>query len=162
MADFVVRDALECDIESTLGLIKESAIFEKELESRVRMTENTLREDGFGVDKWFKCFVAETGTEKQVVGFALFFRTYSTWNGRSMKIADLYVKPEHRSKGIALKLMQEVTKEAIKQECVRIHWNILDWNTTSKDFCKHIGADIDEEWEVCTLHEREMKEFLKK
>ena len=38
------------------------------------------------------------------MGFALFFFTYSTWEGKSVFMEDLYVQPSHRGKGVGTKV----------------------------------------------------------
>ena len=40
----------------------------------------------------------------QLIGFALFFFTYSTWEGKCVFMEDLYVQPEQRGKGIGTKV----------------------------------------------------------
>ena len=42
--------------------------------------------------------IKENGTSKEVVGLALYFYGYSTWNGRLVYLEDLYITPEHRGK----------------------------------------------------------------
>jgi hypothetical protein len=38
-----------------------------------------LEQDGFGVRPFFEAFVASEKDSNQIVGFALYFFTYSTW-----------------------------------------------------------------------------------
>lgn len=45
-----------------------------------------------------------------LVGYALYFYTYSTWDGRVLYMEDLYVKPEFRGNKIGTKLWKAVTK----------------------------------------------------
>ena len=63
--------------------------------------------DGFGDKPWFGCLIAEEihfseGNnclpKKKPVGYALFFDIYSTWEGRSLYLEDLYVNPAFRGK----------------------------------------------------------------
>uniref|UniRef100_A0A4W6BUH7 Spermidine/spermine N1-acetyltransferase family member 2b n=1 Tax=Lates calcarifer TaxID=8187 RepID=A0A4W6BUH7_LATCA len=63
-----------------------------------------LERDGFCQNPFFECLVAEVPEEHiskegfTVVGYALYFYTYSTWRGRSVYLEDLYVMPEFRGK----------------------------------------------------------------
>ena len=62
---------------------------------------SVLEEDGFGEKSFFQCFVADDpSTENRLAGYVLFFFTYSTWEGRSVYMEDIYVSPENRGKGI--------------------------------------------------------------
>ena len=66
-----------------------------------KINVETLAEDGFGAKSFFECFVASDN--ETLVGFVLFFYTYSTWEGRSVYMEDLYVTPTHRNKGTVFK-----------------------------------------------------------
>ena len=46
----------------------------------------------------------------QLIGFALFFFTYSTWEGKCVFMEDLYVQPEQRGKGIGTKVIRIAAK----------------------------------------------------
>jgi ribosomal protein S18 acetylase RimI-like enzyme len=45
-----------------------------------------------------------------LVGYTLYFYTYSTWDGRVLYMEDLYVKPEFRGNKIGTQLWKAVTK----------------------------------------------------
>lgn len=36
--------------------------------------------------------------DERLVGYALYYNTYSTWEGRVLFVEDLFVRAEHRSK----------------------------------------------------------------
>uniref|UniRef100_A0A8C8E4C9 Spermidine/spermine N1-acetyltransferase family member 2b n=1 Tax=Oryzias sinensis TaxID=183150 RepID=A0A8C8E4C9_9TELE len=85
-----------------------------------------------------------------VVGYALYFYTYSTWKGRSIFLEDLYVMPEFRGNGIG-KGFSTVFSDQVgkKKECVRLQLSVLDWNTPSRDFYAAKGAQdltVSEGW----------------
>lgn len=67
-----------------------------------------LERDGFDENPLFFCNVA-TFNEK-VIGYALFFYTYSTWCGKTMCMDDLYVTSEFRGKHVGIKLLRSVAK----------------------------------------------------
>ena len=56
-------------------------------------------------------FVVES-EEQKVVGFALYYTSYSTWKGRCLYLEDFYVLPEHRRGGIGSELFQRVVDVA--------------------------------------------------
>ena len=51
-----------------------------------------------------EALIASTTPYLQLIGFALFFFTYSTWEGKSVFMEDLYVQPSHRGKGVGTKV----------------------------------------------------------
>ena len=68
-----------------------------------------LRDDAFGPDLCLKALVVEvTNTDsvpdKILVGYAVYFFSYSTFEGRSLYLEDLYVNSNYRSKGIGTTL----------------------------------------------------------
>lgn len=67
-----------------------------------------LESDGFGDRHLFESFVAATKNREneendgEVVGYSTYYFTYSTWQGKTLFMEDMYIKPEHRKHGIAL------------------------------------------------------------
>ncbi|MDX1328143.1 MAG: GNAT family N-acetyltransferase, partial [Arenibacter sp.] len=64
---YSIRDAQADDMAQVHQLIKELAVFEKE-EDAVEVTVEDLKRDGFGSEKLFHCYVAES--EGDIVGMA--------------------------------------------------------------------------------------------
>lgn len=62
------------------------------------------------------------------VAFALSHSTYSTWEGRTLYLEDLYVQPQYRRSGISGLLFQTVCRAALVAKCVRVQWSCLTWN----------------------------------
>ena len=85
---------------------KELADYEKMPEGP-KIDAKELEEDGFGSNPFYHCFAAENPDKpNELVGFVLYFFTYSTWEGRSIYMEDLYVTPAFRGKGLGKKLWQ--------------------------------------------------------
>ena len=81
------------------------------------------------------------------MGFALYFYNYSTFQGRpGIFLEDLFVNPEFRGKGIGKALLLHLAQLAVRENCGRYVWQVLDWNTPSIEFYKSLGAKLMSEW----------------
>jgi GNAT superfamily N-acetyltransferase len=139
-----LRPATPDDVPQILAFIRDLATYEREPDA-VLATEADLLRDGFGETKRFHCIIAEADT--QAAGFALYFYSYSTWEGRpGIYVEDLYVCPEHRGKGIGKALLTRVAAIAVAEGCPRLEWSVLDWNQPSIDFYHSLGAVMKSEW----------------
>lgn len=138
-----IRPATPADTSLILGFIRDLAEYEREPHS-VTMTEEQLLRDGFGDERYFECLIAEV--DSAPAGFALFFPIYSTWQGRSIHLEDLFVRPAHRGHGVGKTLLQSVAALAVERNCSRLQWDVLDWNTPAIDFYRSIGADLLDDW----------------
>lgn len=144
----IIRPGTENDLSATLKLIKELAVFER-APNAVIVTEEQLKQDGFGKNPLYGLLVAEE--EGSVVGISLYYNRYSTWKGKCLYLEDLIVTEEHRGKGIGLELFLATKKVAKETGCYKMVWQVLDWNTPAIDFYKQQGADIDPEWYNCEI-----------
>lgn len=98
----------------------------------------------------FGCLIAEDGGRP--VGFALYFYNYSTWRGRrGLYLEDLFVPPEHRGRGVGRALLRELARIAVRDDCARMEWSVLDWNEPALGFYRHLGAKPQDEWTTWRL-----------
>jgi GNAT superfamily N-acetyltransferase len=138
-----IRPATQDDIPLMLSLIRALAEYEREPHS-VKITEEQLLRDGFGENPYYECVIAESnGT---AAGFALYFPIYSTWQGPSLHLEDLFVRPEFRGLGLGKALLNHVAAAALKRGCTRLQWDVLEWNQPAIDFYHSIGATMLHEW----------------
>jgi GNAT superfamily N-acetyltransferase len=141
--DTTIRTATPKDMQAVNDLIHELAVYEKAGEQHINTTEQLI-EDGFGSNKVFDCIVAElNGT---VVGFALFYTSYSTWKGKCLYLEDFLVTEKLRAKGIGKLLFDEVYQIAKNKKVGRFEWQVLDWNEPAINFYKKYNATLDGEW----------------
>ncbi|WP_134591684.1 GNAT family N-acetyltransferase, partial [Pseudomonas aeruginosa] len=85
--------------------------------------------------------------EGRPIGYAVYFYSYSTWLGRNgIYLEDLYVTPEYRGVGAGRRLLRELAREAVANDCGRLEWSVLDWNQPAIDFYRSIGALPQDEW----------------
>jgi len=141
-----LRAARPDDAPAILALIRELAVYEK-LEDQARATAEDLRRHLFGDRPAAEVIVAEAGGA--VVGFALFFPTFSTFRGQpGLYLEDLYVQPEHRGRGIGKALLARLARLAVDRGCGRLEWSVLDWNAPSIAFYRSQGGVAMDEWTV--------------
>jgi GNAT superfamily N-acetyltransferase len=144
-----VRPAEPSDVELIFSLIVELAAYERARE-RVVGTPELLSSALFGRDPVADAAIAELKGEP--VGFALWFRTFSTWLCLpGLWLEDLYVSPQHRRAGVGRVLLAHVASVAALNGYGRLEWSALDWNTPALDFDAGLGAERLEEWQVHRL-----------
>ena len=137
---YIIRLGEKKDAQAILDLIIELAIFEK-LPNEVELTVDNLINDGFSTEPKFKTFVAQepNGT---IIGMALFYERYSTWKGSIIHLEDLMVTESKRGIGAGKALYISVLKYAQENNCKRVSWDVLDWNTNAINFYESTGAKI--------------------
>ncbi len=140
-----IRQATAGDIPKAYALIRELAEYERALD-QVNIGEATLLEDGFGPNPAYGLLVVEPADRDEVVGVALHYEKYSTWNGRCLFLEDLVVTQSERGKGYGKLLFQAVAAEAVRRGCAYMQWQVLDWNTPAIDFYKSLDSEVSSEW----------------
>lgn len=144
-----IAPASERDIPIILKFIRDLAEYEK-LSHLVIATEENIRENVFGPNPVAEVLLAYW--DGQPVGFALFFRNFSTFLGQvGIYLEDLFVEPGHRGKGIGKALLQRLAEIAVERRYGRLEWAVLNWNTPSIEFYKSLGAVPLDEWTVYRL-----------
>ena len=140
----IIRPAVATDAAQIIGFIADLAAYEK-LSHEAKATEADILRDLFGDNPKVFCEIAEW--DGQPVGFALWFYTYSTFQGRAgIWLEDLYVDPGLRGKGIGKALLVHLARRCIAEGLGRFEWWVLDWNTPSIDFYKAQGGAMQDEW----------------
>ena len=133
------------DIPLILELIRELADYEKLLD-QVTATPALLEEWLFDKEAARVLIAREDG---EAVGFALFFRNFSTFLGKGgIYLEDLYVRPGARGRGIGTALLGRLAAIALEEGCGRLEWWCLDWNQPSIRFYRSLGAQAMEDWTV--------------
>ena len=144
-----VRAARQTDVAQIHRLIIDLASYERAAD-QVRSTPDQLRAALFGPQPAAYALVAETAGK--VVGFALYFRSFSTWEGvHGIYLEDLYVEPEHRGSGLGKALLVALAEIAVQRGYARLEWAVLNWNQPSIDFYRALGAAPMEGWTVYRL-----------
>ena len=144
-----IRPARPDDAEVLARLIRELAVYEK-LEHEAKATAESLRRHLFGARPYAEAILAEVGEEP--AGFALFFHNFSTFRGQpGLYLEDIFVRPEHRGRGLGKALFQHVAALAVERGCGRLEWAVLDWNAPALGFYRGLGARPMDDWTIHRL-----------
>jgi GNAT superfamily N-acetyltransferase len=144
-----IRFADVNDAKTILCFVRALADYEREPDA-VQVDEATLATQLTQVPPPFECLIAEL--EREPVGFALFFHTYSTWRGkRGIWLEDLFVIPEARRRSVGRALLQRVASLARERDCARLEWSVLDWNAPAIQFYRGLGAELLDSWRICRI-----------
>ena len=156
---FKIRKAIPSDAPVIFDLIRKLAVYEK-LENDVITSVEELQENVF-TNNFAKVLMAEE--DGNPVGFALYFYNFSTFVGKpGLYLEDLFVEPEYRGKGYGKSLLIELTKITETENCGRMEWSVLDWNTPSIEFYKSLGAKPMDEWTVFRLDKKGISDLAGK
>lgn len=144
-----IRPAAIQDAALIVQFITDLADYEK-LRHEARASAADIERDLFGDHPRVFCEIAEWDGEPQ--GFALWFYTYSTFQGRhGIWLEDLFVRPEARGRGIGKALLGYLARRCVSEGLGRFEWWVLDWNTPSIEFYKAHGARMQDEWTKCRV-----------
>ena len=90
--------------------------------------------------------------DRVAAGFALFYRTFSTWECRpGIWLEDLYVAPRYRGGGAGWALLRHLARITVERGYPRLEWAALDWNTPALDFYERAGASLLGDWRIHRL-----------
>ena len=144
-----IRPAEAKDAGLIAGFIRELADYEQ-LSHEAQADEADIAAALFGEQPTVFCDLAEWSG--QPVGFALWFYTFSTFKGRrGIYLEDLYVRLEHRGRGLGKALLTNLARRCAAEGLGRLEWAVLDWNAPSIAFYESLGARPMKDWTVYRL-----------
>lgn len=156
----LIREARFEDCPKILELIHELAVYEKEPDA-VKNSVTELEQHLFGVDPKLFTHVAEDESG-QVVGIAMWFLTYSTWEGKhGIHLEDLYVRESERGKGTGTALLKTLAQICVARDYRRLEWAVLDWNAPAIGFYDSIGSSTMDGWSTRRLDGKALVEMAK-
>jgi GNAT superfamily N-acetyltransferase len=139
-----IRAAERADVGQVFAWIVELAEYERSPDS-VTGTPELLERALFGEPPSAEALIAEV--EAEPAGFALFHRSFSTWECRpGLWLEDLYVSPARRRSGVGGALLAHLAGLTIERGYARLEWAALDWNAPALEFYARLGAQRLEEW----------------
>jgi GNAT superfamily N-acetyltransferase len=145
----IIRDAVRGDAPLVVDFIRALAEYEHLL-GEVVATADDLNRELFGPTPRVFCQIAEV--DGQPAGFALWYYTFSTFQGRhGIWLEDLFVRPEARGNGVGKGLLVNLAQRCIREQLGRLEWAVLDWNQPSIDFHASQGAIFLDDWRRCRV-----------
>lgn len=149
---FRIHPARPDDVADLQRLVRALADYER-LTAICTSSEVDLADALFGPHPACEALIARLDAKSQdCAGFALFFHTYSTFLGRpSLWLEDLFVRPEHRGRGIGRALIRALAALAVERGCGRFEWAVLDWNRPAIDFYEGLGAAVLPDWRIARV-----------
>ena len=143
-SEFSFHAATEADVPDILRCIRGLAEYERLAHACVA-TEELLRVSLFGAAPAAEVVLARHAGE--TVGFALWFRSYSTFLARpGIYLEDLFVFPQWRGRGLGRRLLAHLAAIALARGYGRLEWAVLDWNADAIRFYESLGAVPMSDW----------------
>ncbi len=145
MGRYSIRRAKRKDSSQLLNLLVALADFEH-LDPPDNDARRRIIDDIFS-KKWLETFVAIDQKDKDVVGYAMYYYTYSSFLAkRTLYLEDIFVLEEHRKMGIGWNLFLRCVREAKREDCGRMEWAVLTWNKNAIRFYEKQGARRLSDW----------------
>ena len=141
-----IRFATRTDAPDFIALIQALADFEK-LPGPDDAARERLIEHAFGPHPKYEVLVAEV--EGEIVAYAIFFHTYSTFRAKpTLFLEDLFGHPRARRRGVARAMLAQLRGLAEERDCGRFEWMVLDWNTDAQKLYDGVGAKMLNDWRL--------------
>ena len=151
---FHIRFANVNDVPLILSFIHKLAKYEH-MEDEVVASIESLRKSIFE-EHGAEVIIAEENN--QAIGFALFFKTYSTFLGKTnYYLEDLYINEESRGKGYGKQMLSFLANITVNRGADRLEWVCLNWNTPSIKFYRKLGAVSLDDWKTFRLSNQSLK-----
>ena len=152
-----IRPARKEEVGIVLQLIHDLAHYEK-APNEVEATEKELLATIFIDNPKVFCDVVDVDGE--IVGMAIWFLNYSTWQGKhGIYLEDLFIKSEYRGHGYGKALLKHLAKICDERSYGRFQWWVLDWNSPAIEFYRSLGAVAMDEWTVYRVSGTALKEL---
>ncbi|MEI6119827.1 MAG: GNAT family N-acetyltransferase [Actinomycetes bacterium] len=153
----MIRSAKPEDLSEIASLIKELADYERAPEQAIATIED-LGAALFGPSPKVFCEIVEV--DGAVLGFAIWFLNFSTWQGKhGIYLEDLFIRPQYRGSGWGKKLLEHLAAKCLENNWGRFQWWVLDWNEPAIEFYRALGASPMNEWTVYRVAGEELKKL---
>ncbi|MCK5387998.1 MAG: GNAT family N-acetyltransferase [Candidatus Izimaplasma sp.] len=157
--ELTIRLAKREEAPKILEFIKDFAKYEK-MSKLVTLNEEDIITNIF--DKGY-ARVLFLEVEERVIGFAIYFYSFSTFIGKSvLYLEDLFIENGMRGKGYGKEVLAYLAKTAKVKDCIRFEWSCLRWNKPSIAIYEKMKATQMREWIKFRLDGKELDELAGK
>ena len=131
------------DVPTVIRLMREFAAFEN-LIDHFEITEYRLNSVMFDDNAFVEGLIPLDDVDP--IGYALFFPYFASFRGqRGMYLEDIYIRADHRGKGVGEAMLREIARIGTERGCERIDFMVLDRNTPAVKFYEKLGAIRDDD-----------------
>lgn len=137
---FVMMNVREAQIEDADVIARLASQLAAHQGDECNLDADKVRADGFGPTRAFRCLLGEI--EGVVQGYALIMPWYdpAAAAARGLYVADLFVAPDYRGRGLGRMLLRAVAIEATSQGFAFVGWLSKAWNQPAQEFHQSLGA----------------------
>lgn len=133
----MIRKANKKDIHLIYELINGLALYEKRPEDMTGSIE--------ALNFWLfeknvaTAIIAEINNRP--IGYAIYYPIFASFSTRAnAHLEDIFIKPEYRHQGFGREFLYKLFDVIKSEGYSKVEWNCLDWNNSSIEFYKKIGA----------------------
>ena len=154
-----IRLARRDESAKILEFVKALAKYEK-MSKLVTITEEDIKMNIFD-NGYARVLFLEV--EERVIGFAIYFYSFSTFIGKSvLYLEDLFIETGMRGRGYGKEVLAYLAKTAQVKGCVRFEWSCLRWNKPSIAIYEKMKATQLREWIKFRLDGKELNNLAAK
>jgi len=151
-----IRVATPDDVPAIGRMIRELAEFEREPDA-VKATPAMLHDALFGPEAVASALLA-LDADGDAVGFALWYRSFSTWEGvPGLYLEDLYVAESQRGSGLGGALLSALARIVVHRGWTRLEWSVLRWNSEAIAFYDSLSARPLDDWLTYRLEDETLR-----
>ncbi|HAB73336.1 GNAT family N-acetyltransferase [Pantoea septica] len=139
-----IRQASLEDTDAIYNMINGLSVYREAPQESVPDIEE-VRKSLFSPETTAEAYICEI--DGIIAGYSVISMSYSAWLGRSsLNMEDLYFTPDYRGRGAGKSMLQYIAQLAVRRQCSRIEWNVLEWDKSAKEFYHSIDALPLSEW----------------
>ena len=129
---------MEEDIDLVYELINGLAAYEKRPQDMTGTKEQLIE---WLFEKQVATALLAENQEGQNIGYAIYYPTFGSFSAKAnVHVEDLYIRPEYRRQGYGRIFFTRLVEWIQGEGYTKLEWSCLDWNASSIEFYKKLGA----------------------